>query len=376
MRIHSLLLPSMIAAAMTASSVQAQATCRTDTVAVVTSVVPSGFGGEEGNILEKNLWRNAVLRLFERCELCEDRGDAMLIATGFRADSGFKVLFPPDSVQFDPKTGARLRPIGAMVAITINNETPGRLDQDSFTVGITWQWMQNRYNQVRTPPISIRRVHLRDREKLVDRLVDQLRRVPSLSCLFTAHTPTRFSWTSRVGLWTGEIVNEEDFGSNDDLRLQTVSVGFLVERPLNLWTDLRLRFDGTVAFPYMTARGGSVFTADQWEESPLLIPSLGVFAVLHPFGRTSPVHGVLGGEAIGYGRKSYSFRTNPINPPDSEWRPSVSVPLQLDFGFTGGLGVTTPVRIEVLARLSSPKVYFIGDPRSPPLFDLSASVEF
>lgn len=347
----------------------AQQLCGRDSIEVTIDVRATGFGSEARDRAEENHWRPLLSRLIERCPRCPRRGNLDMISGAIRKDSSFQAAFP-EPVQFEPKDSTRLRPLGASVLLTVE-DLSSRSDEDRISIRIAWQWTQGRYGLVEPPARPASGRARRNRARLLERAIDDLRRQPGWECLISRNQDTRrgLSVVSRVGLWTGEVLTEEDLGDREDLRMQHATLGVQIQSPLLSSVDLRGRLEGGAVWLYTSESGGPVVSNGNLQPGPTPSVTLHGALVWYPFTRGFPATAyVLAGADVLYMFKGASKLEQ------QGWAPEVAYPGVPALGGTLGLGITAPVRVEITARWARPKVLFLGHSRQPTVLDISTSI--
>jgi hypothetical protein len=292
-----------------------------------------------------------------------------LISGAIRSDSAIQDVFPAEA-RFEDKDTTRLQPLDAVVQLRVDDLSAMRREVDVIAVGIVWQWTRGPYARVAPTAIPVRRAELRDRARLIRRVLDDLRRRPDWRCLITRQQdPTRgFSVSGRLGLWTGEVLTEQDLGGRDDVRLEHVSIGVQAQHPLFRSLDLRGRAEAGAVLLYTTEWGGPLVAGGKLQPSPVPSLTFGGAVVWYPLTRTASTAPYISAGA------DVLYVLEGVSKLELEgWSPELAHAGVPTLGGTLGLGITMPIQLEVTARWSRPEVTFLGHSRQSTVLDVSTS---
>lgn len=305
---------------------------------------------------------DALLR--KRCKGCIWQGDAYTFQNA-KNDDEFVITVVAPQATAESSTPEVPRTTATLI-LSIIHKT-----YDDAVLEVSWERQRDTLETLGRANRPLKHSAIQGNEdRLFSQLLDDLRASNErLSCLITASRSRRTVNMARFGLWATELLTERDFATQEDLRMQHFAVGRWIDREIFPMLDFRLRGEVGAGWPYFTDSGRLFERNGGGMTVPVLAASIGGGAVLYPLpSRPAFVPYLFAGADVVYhmGQDYTADRTT--------WRPEFSFPSQPGWAANIGLGVAKPYPVELLGRWSQPTVRFIGDSRTPTVFDLSIAL--
>ena len=346
----------------------AQVRCGGDPFLVRTDVEVNGTSDRQRAEQEKAAWRRVATPILDdRCPRCLDPDNPRDRERAEELDR--RRGAPGDLRPLPPRV--LIRPTGAILKITVDLPAEGGF---AARQRIQAHWTQ--YLDAEDPQVSstfpVERSRTKDdHASLLHQLLNSLRRNPTPRCVIEPRRDDGTRLLIRMGVWTEEIVTEQDLTGRNDVRVGTLAVGLAREVVVSGHVRVRARAEVGRGGLYLSENGES------WLANGSSGPVPGDFWTLVAGGdaiyRTSNRRGAPSLTA-GADVRIYTEGRRDLPYPTAEWTPYVVLPFQRDFGVSLGVGAPW-LPVEFAARLGSPAVKFIGDEKAPSVWELSVAMQ-